>query len=109
MEPEYPQGERYLFQPGKVCLGVVPGYPQGDTPTIYAGVYSRGIPLRVPWHHIDCGTSHPFIMLFPIHPSISIPTIELAGLHGGDAANLVVREVGEPEVAIRAAGDTVRL
>jgi hypothetical protein len=35
---------------------VGPGYPQGDTPTIYAiahcvrvAVYSRGIPLRVPW------------------------------------------------------------
>ena len=27
----------------------VSGYPQGDTPTIHADVYSRGIPLRVPW------------------------------------------------------------
>src|SRR5579872_2151575 len=26
-----------------------PGYPQGDTPTIRDAVYSRGIPLRVPW------------------------------------------------------------
>ncbi|MEO8973835.1 MAG: hypothetical protein ABI406_19790 [Ktedonobacteraceae bacterium] len=30
--------------PGSV---VGPGYPQGDTPTIYA-IYGRGIPLRVP-------------------------------------------------------------
>src|SRR5579872_5783621 len=29
-----------------------PGYPQGDTPTIYEPlVYRRGIPLRVPWPH----------------------------------------------------------
>ena len=30
----------------------VPGYPQGDTPTIHGVVYSRGIPLRVPWHSL---------------------------------------------------------
>jgi len=39
--------------PLTVAAMVGPGYPQGDTPTIYAGratVYSRGIPLRVPWH-----------------------------------------------------------